>query len=910
VTAPEDLRVEYLHAPIGLGTRHPRFSWLPGHDQDAYELEVTASGVPRWDTGVVESAESSLVEYAGAPLDSNTAYAWRVRTREPGGSWTAWASSTFDTALLDAGDWVAAWVEPAQQNAVIERWSIVDWIRGLRPDTPPEDRLRPPQLLRQRFLVREQPARARLYATARGVYSAFVNGRRADDQVLAPGSDAYEHRISVQAHDVTGALTTGVNVLGVALADGWWTGRLGLTGSSAQFGTRTSAIWQLHVEYADGTSQVVASGADVRSAPGPWAYADLFVGERFDRRAEHRGWHEPGFDDAAWMPVAEVGRDVAVLTPFTGEPIRRVIELPAVGVSETPEGAIVDFGQVIAGRVRLRMRETFPGQRISIEHTETLAADGSWFDNIVGINKEQTDVFVAAGGADEWEPEFTFHGFRYSRIAGLSAPLDPDDITAVVIASDLEQTGSFAASDARLDRLHGNVVWSQRGNFVSIPMDCPQRERAGWTGDIQAFVGAAANNAQVVPFLSRWLANLRADQLPDGRIPIFSPRSPFDAEASAHAQGIGSIVAATGWSDAIATVPWVLYERTGDRRVLEENYDAMVRWIEYQRRTAAAELPDELAGADLTGERRARQALLYDTGLHFGDWLTPSTMEGRPTHEAIMIAPVLTGGLIAPMFQAQTLTIAARIAAALGRGADAAAFTDRAAQVREAFAAEYVDGEGDLPVRLQGVYVLALAFDMVPLALRERTVARLVELVHERGDRLDTGFLSTPHLLDVLCDTGHPDLARALLWQSDMPSWLYEVDRGATTIWEAWDAIAPDGTIRPMSFNHYAPGSVDDWLYRRVAGIRPGSPGYRTAVIEPDFDIGVDRIAAHVGTPHGRLGVEWTRTGDAASIAVHVPFGVSATLVAGGATVALPPGRSVHAVKLDQGVDGREGAAR
>jgi len=898
MTGCRDLRVEYLHAPIAIGVRVPRFSWIVDAEQNGYELEVLAGdGRTVWASGIVDSAQTSLVPYAGGPLTSNTEYVWRVRSRARG-EWTAWSSSTFGTALLDAADWVAAWVEPAQQDAVVERWSIFDWIRGLGPETPPEERLRPTQLLRQRVVVREELVRARLYATARGAYSAFVNGQRADDQVLAPGSDSYERRISVQSYEVTGLLAEGENVLGIALADGWWAGRLGLTGSSAQFGTRTSAIWQLHLEYADRTTEVIASGGDVRCAAGPWAYADLFVGEQFDRRAVPAGWDRAGFDDGHWVPVTEVGSDHSLLRPFTGEPIRRVMELPAIGVVETSEGAIVDFGQVIAGRVRLRLRATTPGQRVVIEHTETLASDGSWFDNIVGINKEQTDVFIAAGGDDEWEPEFTFHGFRYARVSGLRSPLGRSDIVAVVISSDLEQTGAFAASDSRLDRLHQNAVWSQRGNFLSVPTDCPQRERAGWTGDIQAFVGAAANNAQVVPFLSRWLENLRADQLPDGRIPIFSPRSPFDAEAAAYAQGVGSIVAAAGWSDAIAIVPWTLYERYGDRRVLEENYEALVRWIEYQGATAAAELPERLVDADLTDERRAAQARLYNTGMHFGDWLTPSTMEGRPVHEAIGIAPARTSEYIAPMFQARTLTIAAQSAAVLGREADAAALAARAAEVRAAFAAEYVDAQGDLPVRLQGVYVLALAFDMVPARLRARTATRLVELVRDRGDRLDTGFLSTPYLLDVLCDHGYPGVARTLLWQSEMPSWLYEVDNGATTFWEAWDAISPDGTIRPMSFNHYAPGSVDDWLYRRVAGIRGISPGYRTAVIEPDFEVSVDHVKAHVGTPYGELAVEWTKTGDAASVTVDVPYGVAAQLATPAGSVALEAGRSTHEVDL------------
>jgi alpha-L-rhamnosidase len=273
-------------------------------------------------------------------------------------------------------------------------------------------------------------------------------------------------------------------------------------------------------------------------------------------------------------------------------------------------------------------------------------------------------------------------------------------------------------------------------------------------------------------------------------------------------------------------------------------------------------------------------------------------MEGRPTHEAIGIAPALTSEYLAPMFQAQTLTIAARAAAVLGHQTDAAAFAARAAEVRAAFATEYIDADGDLPVRLQGVYVVALAFDMVPSGLRARTAARLVELIRERGNRLDTGFLSTPYLLDVLCDNGYSDVARTLLWQSEMPSWLYEVDRGATTIWETWDAISPDGEIRAMSFNHYAPGSVDDWLYRRVAGIRCTSPGYRTAVVEPDFDAGVDEVRAHVGTPLGRFAVEWTRMTGAASVTVDVPFGVAAHLVARGREVALEPGRTTHVIEL------------
>ncbi|GIF19230.1 alpha-L-rhamnosidase [Actinoplanes tereljensis] len=854
-----DLRVEYQRAPIGVGVHQPCFSWLATGVLDAFEVAVDrGDGRPAWRSGRV-AGDLPAVEYAGGPLDSNQVYRWQVRAWLDGaGEPSEWAASTFETGLLGPADWHAAWIGPKQEPTAMERWTLVDWITGRRPATPVEERLRPVQLLRQRFQVQAEVTRARLYATAHGIYTAQVNGQDAGDEVLAPGFDSYRHRVSVQCYDVTDLLTAGENELGFALADGWWAGRIGISGSSAQFGAETSATWQLHLDHADGRTELVCSGSDVESATGPWAYADLFVGEHFDRRVEPTGW----------TPVALTGENTAMLRPFTGEPVRRILELPALHVTGDAEtGWIVDFGQVLAGRIRLTVREPRSGQVVTLSHTETLQPDGTWFDNIKGINKEQTDVYVAAGlpGSETYEPVFTFHGFRYTRIHGLPSAPALDDVVAVVLGSDLEWTGSFETSDPRLDRLHRNVVWSQRANFLSVPTDCPQRERAGWTGDIQVFAPAATNNAQVVPFLSRWLTNLRADQLPDGRVPIMSPYSPYDAESAAAATGIGAIVAAAGWSDAIALVPWTLYERTGDRRVLEENLDAMLAWVDAPQ-----------------------------PGSGFGDWLTPSTLEGRPIHEAIGIAPALTGALVAPMFQARTLTVTALAARALGRYTLADQLERRADGVRAEFAAAHVSADGRLPVDLQGPYALALAFGMIPGPLRAAAAARLAALVEARGHRLDTGFLSVPYLLDALWDNGYPELARRVLWQSEMPSWLYEVDRGATTIWESWDAIAPDGTVRAGSLNHYAFGCVDDWLYRRVAGIQPTSPGYRTAVIEPDLAIGVDSVRAHVGTPYGRLAVAWHRAGDTAEIQVTVPPGITATAW----KVPLVPGENTVSVTL------------
>lgn len=865
MTGCRELRVEHLREPRGIGTRAPRFSWIVDHPQLGYRLRVVLADTVVWDTGRVAGADTVLVPYGGAPLASNRDYVWTVWTWDAAGE-VATASSRFSTALLDAGDYRAPWVQPVQEPTAVEEWTLFDWIQGRTTDAPPEERLRPVQLMRQEFFLTEQPVRARLYATARGSYSAWLNGIRAGDEVLSPGFDSYEHRISVQCFDVMAALQPGANALAVALADGWWAGRLGITGSSAQWGATTSAWWQLHLEFADGTERVVSSGPDARSATGPWRYADLFVGEVFDARAEPDRWRRPGFDASGWAPVAATDADVSMLVPFTGEPVRRVRELPAVSVDERDGATIVDFGQVIAGRVRLRVRGAKPGQRVTIEHTELLAPDGSWFQNITGMNKEQTDVYVARGGAgvEEWEPEFTFHGFRYARVTG--AAIAQGDIVAVVIASDLEEAGSFSCSDPALNRLHENVVWSQRGNFLSIPTDCPQRERAGWTGDIQVFAPAATNNALVAPFLARWLANVRADQAADGSVPIFSPRSPYDIRYTATMPGPLGIESAAGWGDAIVLVPWTLWQRCGDRRVLEENYVAMTRWVGYQA-TAA-----------------------YRDAHHFGDWLAPSTLEGPNVHEAIQVAPALTGGWCAQAFRVRSLDLIAKVAGVLGHDADADRYAADARAARTEFAAAHLDADGRIDVELQGTYVLALAFDLVPRGLRDLTVARLVELIHARGDRLDTGFLSVPYLLDVLWDSGHADLARRLLWQREMPSWLYEVDRGATTIWESWDAVVDGESPHAVSLNHYAFGCVDDVLFRRIAGLRPTDTAWASATIEPDLDGPLARASAHVSTPYGRLAVDWERTGDAVTVRTTVPHGIRARLVVGGTSRALEPG--------------------
>ena len=917
----------------------PMSPWVPyageplASDADyTWRVRVwTAGGAPAAGPGAGAAHASAP---GGPPAGSPTG---AVRPH-PAAAPSQWAVSAFSTSLLDPADIVSPWVEPAQTPVEPEPPASFETLFAPQDRAPAGERLHPVKLVRQDLDLgagadREERGpgaaspvssapitRARLYVSAQGVIDVSIDGVPVGGTVLAPGWTSYHTYTELEVHDVTRLLagagdpagaSGNRHTLGLRLGDGWFAGRTTITGESAQYGTLLRGWWQLSVTRADGARAVYGPDASARSSQaGPIRYSDIMVGEKRDDRlaAAVEGWETPGFDDGAWEPVriipaAELDPATA-LEPFRGEPVRRLMELPVARVLTTPAGeTVLDFGQVIAGRVRLSAVGP-AGTEIVLEHSEHLAADGTFFSNVQGPNKDQRDVWVLAGtgapGSPEvFEPAFTFHGFRYARVTGYPGELAADAATAVVIGSDLEPAGDLECSDPRLTRLHANTVWSQRANFLSIPTDCPQRERVGWTGDIQIFAPAATNNAEVHTFLARWLRNVRADQKDDGRVVIISPFAPRQ-EAMEGQGGIGGITAAAGWGDAIIRVPLALWERYGDADTLAACYPAMRAWVDMQARQAAAELPPRLRGADpedwesrestdrtagweaLSDDEAARQRLLWNSRLHFGDWLAPSTLTGSSL-DAVMVAPRLTSEIVGSAFHAEALRTMGVVARALGRAAEADSYAERWEAVRRAFAAEYVGDDGAMEPDMQGVYVLALAFDLVPDAGQRRAVAgRLAALVEAAGRHLDTGFLSVPFLLDVLVDVGREDLAWAVLTRDTAPSWLYEVARGATTIWESWTAVAPDGTVGAMSFNHYAFGCVDDWLFRRVGGIEAVEPGFRRVRVAPLTGGPVSWGRAHRDTPFGRAAVSWERKGGpgaAVRYEVELPAGASGELI-------------------------------
>ncbi|MGY1787098.1 family 78 glycoside hydrolase catalytic domain [Geodermatophilus sp. SYSU D00698] len=865
--APSGLRVEHLDEPLGTGTTSPRLSWrLPGgaRAQNAYRL-TTDDG---WDSGWVDDDRHVLIPWPGPALRSAQRVTWRVRVRTDLGESPVSGPAWFETGLLEAHDWQVEWIEP-----------------GTIPAGPAGDRAA--ALLRWEFPVDRPVASARLHATAQGLYEAFLDGARIGDAELTPGYTQYDQRLQVQTHDV-GPVGEGRHALAVVLADGWFRGQTGVTRSADQWGDRTAFLAQLHLTHDDGTVTVLGTGPDWRSATGHVLAADLVAGERWDLRALPRGWDDPGFDDARWDPVTVVQHGFAGLVDSPAPPVRRVEELVPVSVTRLPGGAqVVDLGQNVNGWVRLT--DLGPaGTTLTLTHGEWLAPDG----DVTVANLEpdlpflphplpagQVDVVVSAGVPGEvFEPRRTTHGFRYVRVEGHPRDLTPDDVRGVVVHTDLRRTGWFSSSDERLDRFHEAAVWSFRDNACDIPTDCPHRERHGWTGDWQLYVPTAAFLYDVAGFSTKWLRDVVADQWPDGTVANVSPCPRGEGRDSP----VSFLNGSAGWGDAVVVVPWELYRAYGDTRVLEETWPAVVRWLDRTERAARERRHPERAAR--RPEPAPHERWLWDTGFHWGEWLVPGEEVGD--FGAFVAADE---GVVATAWYAHSAELAGRIAAVLGRDGDAARYAGLAARVRAAWQAEYLDDDGRLVSDTQADHVRALAFGLVPDGLRPAVAERLVELVRKAGTHLGTGFLATPHLLPVLADAGHLDVAYELLLQDTEPGWLVMVDRGSTTVWERWDGVDADG-VPHESLNHYSKGAAISFLHRYTAGIEPVEPAYRRFRVRPRPGGGLTRAAAAHESPYGRIGSAWRLDGHRFSLTVQVPAGTEAEVVLpdGTATTAGP----------------------
>jgi alpha-L-rhamnosidase len=840
------LRVEHRRDTLGIGTAVPRLSWhvdplIPNWEQASFEIEQSL-GDGCVQTERAETADSVLVDWPFAPLRSRQRVSVRIRLMGVDGHQTAWTDPVaIEAGLLDPSDWLAV---PIAAPSVDD----LDPSRPIR--------------FRRGFVAPADVVCARLYVSALGVHVTELNGDTVGDSVLAPGWTSYANRLHYETFDVTAQLRAGPNALGITVAEGWFRGRLGFEGGRrAVYGDRIGPIAQLELHRADGTIVTVATDRSWRAAHGPHCAASLYDGETYDARLAEPRWSHADFDDSGWATVEELATVAERLVAPSGPPVRRLEELAPVSITSSPSGrTIVDFGQNISGWLRITVRGT-AGEQVTLRHAEVLE------DGELGVRPlrlaDATDRYVLNGsGVETWEPAFTIHGFRYAELESWPGEPSADDLRAVVCHSDMDRTGHFECSDAGLQQLHDNVVWSMRGNFVHVPTDCPQRdERLGWTGDLQVFSPTASFLYDCVGLLDSWLEDLAAEQQQFGTVPVYVPWMKLNLPA----------IPTAAWGDAAVVVPWVLYERFGDAELLKRQYPSMRAWVDQVT---------QLAGVDH----------LWNAGFQYGDWLDPATPPDEPA------AARTDPGIVATAYHAYTARILASAAQVIGESADAERYFALAKQVVAAFNAEYVTPSGRLASDAPTAYALALRFDLLRTGgQRRRAAERLVELLEIDEFRIGTGFVGTPIICDALADSGHVDEAYHLLLQDRCPSWLYPVTMGATTVWERWDSMLPDGSINPgemTSFNHYAFGAVADFLHRVVAGIAPAAPGYRRLLVRPRPGGGLTSAGASLSTVYGEASVRWVRSGSQLDVDLIVPPGTTATVdLPGSAPIEVRAGR-------------------
>jgi alpha-L-rhamnosidase len=739
------------------------------------------------------------------------------------------------------------------------------WRRPLalaRYADPPAGRepraLRPSPLLRRSFTLDARPRRARLHATALGVYDAYLNGRRVSDDVLAPGWTDYATRVPYQCHDVTDRLRQGENVLGAVLADGWFAGRIwelrGVYGDEPLFRC------QLEVELDDGRRLTIATDGSWQTATGEIVYADLLAGQTEDRRLARPGWSEPGHDLTGWSPV-HVRAVRRHLVAQEAPPARVMAEVEPVAVTEPRPGVFVfDLGQNITGWARLHV-EGPAGHKVLLRHAEILEPDGAIYTDNLRRAECLDEIILSGQGVEVFEPRFTYHGFRYVEVTGYPGRPDLDALTGCAVNADMAITGGFECSNADLNQLQRNIQWGQRGNFLSVPTDCPQRdERLGWTGDAQIFAATALFNMDSGRFLRKWLDDVVDAQGESGVITVVAP-----------AIDIGFREGSAGWGDAIVIVPAAIHQALGDRRVIEECFPAMCRWVDYLERESDG---------------------LIRPAKGYGDWLSVDAETPKD--------------LIATAYFAYSARLVGELAAVLGRERDAARYDALAARVRSAFRRRWVAGGGRVVSGSQTAYVLALSARLLDDDEVAPAAARLVADIERRGWHLSTGFLGLPWLLPALTETGHLDVAYRLLLQETWPSWLYPVRHGATTMWERWDSWTETKGVQDPgmnSFNHYAYGSVGEWMYGTVGGLRPTSPGWREVLIRPRPGGGITWARTWHDSPRGRIGCRWQLEEAGMRLDVEVPPGVDALV-----SLPAPPDRVQEGGTLAEAAPGVEPA--
>ncbi|RTE11682.1 glycoside hydrolase family 78 protein [Paenibacillus whitsoniae] len=849
------LTCEYRANLLGTDLKAPRLGWKiiserRGTVQQAYQIQVAGPNADFeslwWDSGRIDTEQSIQVAYAGPETHSCTRYHYRVKVWDGFDRESAWSEPTWwETGLLEAGEWKAQWITPDSNDLDPHAKEVF--------------------MLRNRFEAGKGIRSARIYATAAGVYELYMNGHRVGDELLAPGWTSYTTRHQYQTYDVTAQLQSGANGIGVLLGDGWYKGELTWLSKRNIYGDRRAALLQLHIQYEDGSQQWVVSDSSWKCSTGPILLSELYAGEIYDARLEKEGWSEADYPDADWKPVTLAELPLTQLVAQENWPCRVTETIHPVKVIRTPMGELVlDMGQNLVGRIRITV-EAPAGTRIRLQHAEVLDREGNFYT--ANLRKAKATIeYVAKGeGTESYAPYFTFQGFRYVKVEGFPDVEDQclfDSFTAEVIHSDMERSGHFECSDPMVNQLQRNIVWGQRGNFLDVPTDCPQRdERLGWTGDAQVFIRTAAFNYHVGPFFTKWLRDLKADQRQSGSVPFVIPNALEDYISSMWGD---KTYTSSAWGDAATVCPWTVYLVYGDERLLAEQYSSMKAWVEFIRSQGESEH-------------------LWNTGFHFGDWLALDAHEGS----YFGATPV---DLVATSYYALSTRILRDTAKVLGKQEDAREYSNLLDGIIANFRETFLTSEGRMKAQTQTAQILPLVFGLVREEERRLIASDLNMLVIGSGYHLNTGFVGTPYLCLALSENGYHETAVKLLLQETYPSWLYAISKGATTIWEHWDGIKPDGSFWSddmNSYNHYAYGAIGEWMYRYIAGLEMDetAAAYKRIRIQPHFEGALTSANASFESPYGKIESQWNITSGVAEVQVSIPVNTTAEITLPGANM-------------------------
>ncbi len=825
--APVDLRTELQSNPIGLDMANPRFSWKMtqirrGEAQSAYQILIASAAEKLgnnqgdiWDSGKVDSDQSDYVTFSGIQLKSKTAYFWKVKIWDEQGTETDYSeSATFETGMLQPDDWQAQWIEKNSK----------------------EDPNRS-TLMRKAFDLDSKPTKARLYVTGLGTYVFYINGEKVGHDILTPGWTDYPKRIQYQAYDVTDLLNQGENAVGAMLGNAWWSGGLGW-GKTPEDRARYSngpmkLLARLEVQFSDGTTKVITTDESWKWSDSPVIKNSLYDGVYCDARLEQPGWDKAGFDDQQWQ-AAETTKDItAMLVHQQGPPIRITDELKPVKVTKLDNGHYVfDFGQNMVGWGKLKVQGD-AGTKVELKYAELLHDDGSVAQENLRSAKG-TDTYILKGtGNETWEPLFTYSGFRYVEMVGYPGEPPEDALTGMVFHSDAPWIGDFECSNELINQIHHLVIWGEKGNLMSVPTDCPQRdERLGWMGDAQMFSPTAFYNMDLTRFFEKWLKDITDSQDPSGFVYDVNPAIVVGGPAK------------PAWGDAVVVVPWITYKFSGDKRIIEDNYEGMKAWVEFMRSKARNNLyiwsnPDS-------------------TFFGYADWIAPVKSPQKP---------------ISVSYYYYSTKLLSQMAGVIGRTDDEQQYATLANDIAKAYQARYYDPDKkNYEGETQTANILPLEFGITPDNMKARIAQNIAEDVKAHDDHLTTGFLGTGYILNVLSDNGYHELAYKLMTQTTYPSWGYMVKNGATTMWELWNSNTepPD---RMNSRNHFALGGIGEWYYGYLGGLRPDDehPGWKRSIIAPMPVGDLTAARASVLTHYGKLSDSWKLENETLSVDVTIP---------------------------------------